>query len=59
MEKEIGAEVELHLPSDPLNDASLGEAEDTGKERHPKDKKCEKEDPPWRYRKVWILNREL
>ena len=59
MEKEVGAEVKLHLPSDPLDDASLGEAEDTGKERDPENKECKEKDPLWGYRNVWILNREL
>ena len=59
MEKEVGAEVKLHLPSDPLDNASLGEAEDTGKERDPENKKGKEKDAPRGYRNVWILNREL
>ena len=59
MEKEISTEVKLHLSSDPLDNAALSEAEDTRKERDRENKKSEKKDPPWGYRKVWILNREL
>ena len=46
MEEEIGAEMKLHLSSDPLDDAALGEAKDTGKKRDPKDKESEKKDTP-------------
>ena len=59
MQKEISAEVKLHLSSNPLDDTPLGETEDTRKEGDPEDKQSEKKDPPWGYRKVWILNSEL
>ncbi len=59
MKKKVGTEVKFRLPGDPLDDAALGETEDTGKERDPEDKKSEKKDPPRGYCKVWVLNREL
>ena len=59
MQKEVGAEVKLHLSGDPLDDAALGEAKNTGKERDPKDKESEKKDTPRGDCKVWVLNREL
>ena len=57
MEKEIGTKVKLHLSSDPLDDAALGEAKDTGKERDPKDKESKKKDTSRGRCKVWVPNR--
>ena len=53
MEKEVGTEVKLHLPRDPLNGAPLDEAQDTGNKRNPKDEQREKENSFWRYCKAW------
>ena len=59
MEKEVGSEVKLHLPRDALDNAPLGEAQDTRKECDAKNEECEKEDPSRRYRKVWLSESAL
>ncbi len=54
MQEKVGAQVELHLPRNPLDETPLDEAQDTSKEGYPKNEDRKKENSSRRYRKVWI-----